>query len=114
VEDNVEEKGDCGVEPSKVQESGKFLKNHRYKRNYFGAEYCWAAPSFVAEKDFPYPQDEPGEEMCEVARVWRLYIDEATTFDMSLIEGCNRGIDVLLVFVSLSRLKYSIVISQFT
>ncbi|KAF9465981.1 hypothetical protein BDZ94DRAFT_1117659, partial [Collybia nuda] len=46
-------------------------------------------------------KDEPGEEMSEPARVWRLYIDEATKFDATLIEGCNRGIDVLLVFTGL-------------
>jgi hypothetical protein len=38
--------------------------------------------------------------MSELSRVWRIYVDEATKFDTSLIEGCNRGIDVLLVFVS--------------
>jgi len=49
--------------------------------------------------EFHYPTDEAGEEMSEVARVWRIYIDEATKFDSSLAEGWNRGIDVLLVFV---------------
>lgn len=38
--------------------------------------------------------------MSELARVWRIYIDEATKFDSSLTEGSNRAIDVLLVFVS--------------
>lgn len=47
-----------------------------------------------------YPTDELGEEMSELSRVWRVYVDEATKFDASLTEGCNRGIDVLLVFVS--------------
>jgi hypothetical protein len=32
--------------------------------------------------------------------VWRVHVDEATKFDASLTEGCNRDIDVLLVFVS--------------
>lgn len=49
-----------------------------------------------------YPSDEPGEEMSELSRVWRIYVDEAAKFDASLTEGCNRGIDVLLVFVSTS------------
>jgi Family of unknown function (DUF6535) len=44
--------------------------------------------------------DEPGEEMSELSRVWRIYVDEATKFDTSLAEGCNRDMDVLLVFVS--------------
>lgn len=47
-----------------------------------------------------YRKDESGEEMSELARVWRVYVNEATKFDSSLIEGCNRGIDMLLVFVS--------------
>ena len=52
------------------------------------------------ELDLSYPKDEPGEEVSERARVWRVYLDEAAKFDLSLAEGCNRGIDVLLVFVS--------------
>ena len=50
--------------------------------------------------DSSYPKDEPGEEVSERARVWRVYLDETGKFDVSLTEGCNRGIDVLLVFVS--------------
>ena len=53
-----------------------------------------------SELDPSYPKDEPGEEVSERARVWRVYLDEAAKFDLSLAEGCNRGIDVLLVFVS--------------
>lgn len=69
----------------------------------------WVAFSMIVpENDFPYPKDEPGEEMSELARVWRLYIDEATKFDTSLIEGCNRGIDVLLVFVSFPTRRTSL------
>lgn len=55
-----------------------------------------------------YPSDEPGEEMSEVSRVWRIYVDEATKFDASWTEGCNRGIDVLLVFVSSSLCSLSL------
>ena len=57
------------------------------------------------EANSAYPTDEPGEEMSELSRVWRIYVDEAAKFDASLTEGCNRGIDVLLVFVS----TYSVV-----
>jgi Family of unknown function (DUF6535) len=49
-----------------------------------------------------YPIDERGEEMSELSRVWRIYVDEATKFDASLTESCNRDMDVLLVFVSTS------------
>ncbi|GLB40923.1 hypothetical protein LshimejAT787_0901380 [Lyophyllum shimeji] len=48
-----------------------------------------------------HPRDDPGEEMSEVARVWKIYTEEATKFDSSLAEGWNRGIDVLLVFTGL-------------
>ncbi|KAG6902091.1 hypothetical protein C0995_004442 [Termitomyces sp. Mi166 len=44
-------------------------------------------------------RDEPGEEMSEFARVWKIYNDEASKIDSTLTEGWNRGIDVLLVFL---------------
>lgn len=52
-----------------------------------------------------HPQDERGEEMCEDARVWGIYIDESTKFDASMTDGWNRSLDVLLVFVSTDRLE---------
>lgn len=42
-----------------------------------------------------------GAKRCRnVPRVWRVDLDEAVKCDLSLAEGCDRGIDVLLVFVS--------------
>ena len=31
--------------------------------------------------------------------MWKMYNDEATKADEALFEACNRGMDVLLVFV---------------
>ena len=45
-------------------------------------------------------QDELGQEIVEDAWVWKVYNDEATKADEALFEACNRGMDVLLVFVS--------------
>lgn len=54
---------------------------------------------FVDEGDMPYPADELGAEMAPNARVWRVYMDEATRFDNDMIDRWNRSLDVLLVFV---------------
>lgn len=54
----------------------------------------------IHEIGYPYEIDEPGEEMSEHARIWKIYNDEAAKFDSTLIEGWNRAMDVLLVFVS--------------
>jgi hypothetical protein len=48
-----------------------------------------------------YPPDEHGEELGPNARVWCVYHDEATAFDMEMVEGWRDTTDVLLVFVSL-------------
>ncbi len=44
--------------------------------------------------------DELGSEGSEYALIWHIYNDDATKLDAASIEGLNRGIDVLLVFVS--------------
>lgn len=56
------------------------------------------------ETDPFYPMDEPGEEVSELSRVWRVYLDEAAKYDSTLTEGSSRGIDVLLVFVRFIKL----------
>ena len=45
-------------------------------------------------------QDKRGEEMSKDARIWRVYVDEASKADIIMTEGWNRSLDVLLVFVS--------------
>ncbi|KAH9484897.1 hypothetical protein JR316_0001799 [Psilocybe cubensis] len=42
--------------------------------------------------------DEHGSEAGEHAQIWYIYNDESAKVDAAVIDGCNRGIDVLLVF----------------
>jgi len=44
--------------------------------------------------------DELGSEALEHARLWYIYNDESAKMDAATTDGLNRGIDVLLVFVS--------------
>jgi hypothetical protein len=44
--------------------------------------------------------DELGSEALEHGRIWYIYNDESTKLDAATTDGLNRGIDVLLVFVS--------------
>ncbi|KAF9568169.1 hypothetical protein CPC08DRAFT_757671 [Agrocybe pediades] len=54
------------------------------------------------EQKFLHNQwDELGEEAADHAKIWHLYNDESTRLDASIVDGCNRGIDVLLVFTGL-------------
>ncbi|KDR74980.1 hypothetical protein GALMADRAFT_248800 [Galerina marginata CBS 339.88] len=53
------------------------------------------------QRDTPQPWDELGSEASEHAQIWHVYNDESTKLDVATIDGCNRGIDVLLVFTGL-------------
>jgi hypothetical protein len=56
--------------------------------------------------DQKYPKDEPGQEMSDNARVWKIYRDEAIEFDNENIGEWHKTIDWLLIFVRLiSRIK---------
>ena len=44
--------------------------------------------------------DELGSEALEHGRIWYIYNDESAKMDAATTDGLNRGIDVLLVFVS--------------
>ncbi|CAE6452358.1 unnamed protein product, partial [Rhizoctonia solani] len=45
--------------------------------------------------------DEYGTEMGKEARVWKIYVKEADKWDMELIDGWNRSLDMILVFAAL-------------
>ncbi|CUA77041.1 hypothetical protein RSOLAG22IIIB_12500 [Rhizoctonia solani] len=44
--------------------------------------------------------DEYGAELGKEARVWKVYIDETDRWDAELVDGWNKSLDVILVFVS--------------
>ncbi|KAF5353824.1 hypothetical protein D9758_010631 [Tetrapyrgos nigripes] len=50
-----------------------------------------------------YPKDEFGKEASENARVWKVYLDEAETFDDEMLKGFRDTLDALLVFVSAKK-----------
>ncbi|KAF5333028.1 hypothetical protein D9758_017222 [Tetrapyrgos nigripes] len=56
-----------------------------------------------------YPQDEFGKEASENARVWKVYLDEAETFDDEMLNGFRDTLDALLVFAAL----FSAVVTSF-
>jgi hypothetical protein len=55
----------------------------------------------VANYDYrvKYPEDERFQEVGPEARVWRVYVDEATTFDNDMVGELGDSLDILLVFV---------------
>lgn len=46
-----------------------------------------------------YPPDQFGEEMAPNARVWKVYRDEASAQDEATLDGWNKTLDILLIFV---------------
>ncbi|KAG6876461.1 hypothetical protein C0993_002910, partial [Termitomyces sp. T159_Od127] len=48
--------------------------------------------------DKKYERDKQGDELAENARIWNVYLDEAESYDMDMIEGFRNNIDGLLVF----------------
>ncbi|TFK95173.1 hypothetical protein BDV98DRAFT_518454, partial [Pterulicium gracile] len=48
-----------------------------------------------------YPADEEGKGMDPNARVWRVYNDEASYFDLDMVENIRDTVDVILVFAGL-------------
>ncbi|KAF9488358.1 hypothetical protein BDN71DRAFT_468749 [Pleurotus eryngii] len=48
-----------------------------------------------------YPEDAIYEELSENARIWRVYLDEATEFDADMVNKASDGLDLLLVFAGL-------------
>ncbi|KAH8822410.1 hypothetical protein DL96DRAFT_1453558, partial [Flagelloscypha sp. PMI_526] len=51
--------------------------------------------------DAKYPEDPPGEEDSENARIWMIYNDEAGIYDDDMIRGFRDTLDSLLVFAAL-------------
>ncbi|KAG6885410.1 hypothetical protein C0993_002143 [Termitomyces sp. T159_Od127] len=56
-----------------------------------------------------YQRDKQGDEATENARVWNVYLDEAESYDMDMVQGFRNNIDGLLVFAAL----FSAVVTTF-
>ncbi|KAH8823258.1 hypothetical protein DL96DRAFT_1469187, partial [Flagelloscypha sp. PMI_526] len=48
-----------------------------------------------------YPEDPPGKEADNDARVWKVYLDEAEVYDEDMIRGFKDTVDSSLIFASL-------------
>ncbi|KAF7373144.1 hypothetical protein MSAN_00522300 [Mycena sanguinolenta] len=59
-----------------------------------------------------YPDDEPGHEWDENARVWLAYNDEANAYDSDSISALADSLDILLVFAGLFSAVVSAFVSQ--
>jgi hypothetical protein len=66
-------------------------------------EHSTVIPGFRTY-DQKYPKDEPGQEMGENARIWKIYREEAIEFDTDKIDEWHKTLDWLLVFVRLNLL----------
>ncbi|KAH8822339.1 hypothetical protein DL96DRAFT_1819845 [Flagelloscypha sp. PMI_526] len=70
-------------------------------------------PNYTSGRNFnydsKYPEDMPGEEASENARVWMIYNDEAEIYDDGMLSGFRDTIDSLLVFAAL----FSAVVTTF-
>jgi hypothetical protein len=59
--------------------------------------------------DQKYPKDEPGQEMGDNARFWKIYRDEANEIDNDNIGEWHKTIDWLLIFVRrISCINYTL------
>lgn len=58
---------------------------------------------FADDYEERFPEDEYCQETAPNARVWRVYVEEAEAFDKTMDRQYRDGLDVMLVFVSLSE-----------
>ncbi|KAH8809560.1 hypothetical protein DL96DRAFT_1473429, partial [Flagelloscypha sp. PMI_526] len=59
-----------------------------------------------------YPEDAPGEEVGDDARVFKVYNDEAEKYDADMIRGFRDSLDGLLVFASLFSAVVTTILMQ--
>ncbi|KAF9494854.1 hypothetical protein BDN71DRAFT_1448431, partial [Pleurotus eryngii] len=66
-------------------------------------KFSLAKPQNPSQHDYEkkYPEDTIYEEQSENARIWRVYLDEATEFDADMVNKASDGLDLLLVFAGL-------------
>lgn len=53
----------------------------------------------MSDFDKKYPPDVYGEELSDAARVWSVYRDVSGEHDQRRMDGWNRTLDILLIFV---------------
>jgi hypothetical protein len=57
-------------------------------------------PQQYTQHEKEYPPDRYGEEAGKNARVWKVYRDKVNERDADLLDGWNKTLDILLLFVS--------------
>ncbi|KIY64615.1 hypothetical protein CYLTODRAFT_327608, partial [Cylindrobasidium torrendii FP15055 ss-10] len=53
------------------------------------------------EDETEYPKDPLGHDMDDEARVWRIYLEEARSFDQDIVIQASESLELLLVFAGL-------------
>ncbi|KIY64400.1 hypothetical protein CYLTODRAFT_457256 [Cylindrobasidium torrendii FP15055 ss-10] len=56
------------------------------------------------EDETRFPKDQPDHELDDEARVWRVYLEEARSFDQDIVIQASESLELLLVFVRFSFL----------
>ncbi|KAK7456359.1 hypothetical protein VKT23_010606 [Stygiomarasmius scandens] len=88
-------------EKDNKEDQGRFFSIPRYQPTYTGGR------SYNYEEK--YAPDTLGEEFSDNARVWKVYLDEAESYDDDMLKGFRDTIDSLLVFAAL----FSAVVTTF-
>ncbi|KAG8720766.1 hypothetical protein FRC09_009012 [Ceratobasidium sp. 395] len=68
--------------------------NAKYEQNLKKAQEEWARRRKAGFEDY-------GAEMAKDAKVWQVYVRETQKADEELVDGWNKSLDVILIFVSL-------------
>ncbi|SJL16695.1 uncharacterized protein ARMOST_20224 [Armillaria ostoyae] len=98
-------------QPEAQQPARTTHSQRKSTRHFFGIPQ--RGPQVRGNDPFDYeqrfPEDKQYEELSPLARVWRTYLEECSTFDIEMLEGWRDGLDVLLVFAGL----FSAVVTTF-
>ncbi|KAJ3792895.1 hypothetical protein GGU11DRAFT_855437 [Lentinula aff. detonsa] len=96
-----------------AQEGGNSAAYTSFKPKRFGMnrEHAQRTNAVVANYDYrlKYPQDRRYHELDSEARIWWVYLDEATAFDNDMVGELGDSLDILLIFAGL----FSAVITSF-
>lgn len=92
-----------GVLPAQSSEEGPHPNPSANQHK--AASHAWVPSRTVFADDYEerLPEDEYCQETATNARVWRVYVEEAETFDRTMDRQYRDGLDVMLVFASISN-----------
>ncbi|CAE6423398.1 unnamed protein product [Rhizoctonia solani] len=80
-----------------------YMHKHRKRTYPYSTAAQGAVPCYPVEA--PQEFDEEGKELDPDAQVWKTYVREADLVDEELVDGWNKSMDVMLVFVRFHKLS---------